>query len=420
MNGKERITAAVEHRSGEVPIEFGGFPTTGIHSSIVAALRDYYGLEKRSVKIYEPYQMLGEIDDDLKDVLGIDSDYIWSPYTFYGFRLENWKEWRTPWGQEVLVPGDFNTTLGESGDVLIYPEGDTSVSPSARMPESGFFFDSIVRQPPIVEEELNVEDNLEEFGPIDQVSLDHYRREVDRLKDSGRYIVANFGGTALGDIACVPAPGLKFPKGIRDVTEWYISTAVRQDYVREIFDRQSEIAIENLKKIYDVVGDVVQAAYICGTDFGTQNGPFCDPSLFGQLWAPFYRRINDWIHEHTGWKCFKHSCGGIEPFIGQMIEVGFDILNPLQFSASGMDPRAIKERYGKSLTFWGGGVDTQKTLPFGTPKDVRKEVQERCAILSENGGFVFNTIHNVQAGTPVENFVAMIDAVRDFNQGRID
>jgi len=121
------------------------------------------------------------------------------------------------------------------------------------------------------------------------------------------------------------------------------------------------------------------------------------------------------VHANTTWKCFKHSCGSVERFLESFIEAGFDILNPVQCSATGMDPAGLKQKYGARMVFWGGGVDTQKTLPFGSPQDVREEVLRRCEIFAPGGGFVFSTIHNLQAGTPVANIVAMLDAVHEFN-----
>jgi len=160
---------------------------------------------------------------------------------------------------------------------------------------------------------------------------------------------------------------------------------------------------------------VVDAVFICGTDFGTQKSTFCSPRTYRELYMPYYKQVNDWIHAHTGWKTFKHSCGAVETFIEGFIDSGFDILNPVQCSAAGMDPRHLKDAYGDRIVFWGGGVDTQKTLPFGTPGEIRGEVLRRCEIFSENGGFIFNTVHNIQANTPVENIAAMISAVREFN-----
>jgi uroporphyrinogen-III decarboxylase len=136
--------------------------------------------------------------------------------------------------------------------------------------------------------------------------------------------------------------------------------------------------------------------------------------VFRELYFPYYKRLNEWIHKNTNWKTLKHSCGSVERFIDSFIECGFDILNPVQCSAAGMDPVHLKQRYGDRLVFWGGGVDTQQVLPFGTPAQVRRQVLERCEVFSGNGGFVFNTIHNIQAQTPVENVVAMMDAVREF------
>ena len=414
MTHKESVEQAINNKEGKLPVDFGGSPTTGIHCRLVGKLRDYYGLEKRPVKVVEPYQMLGSIDDDLKDVIGSDTTPLWIPTTMFGFDNVNWKEWRTPWGQVVLVPGEFNTTVDTNGDLLIYPEGDLSFPPSGRMPVGGDFFDTIIRQEPIDDSTLNPEDNVEEFQPVSESTLAYLKAETERLKDSDRFVFGNFGGTGFGDIALVPGQFMQHPKGIRNVAEWYISTVSRKDYIHKIFSRQVEIALENLAKIYEVVGDVPGVNYICGTDFGTQISTFCSPRTYKNLYHPYYKVINDWVHEHTSWKTFKHSCGAVENFMPLFIESGFDIINPVQCSAKGMDPKILKERYGDQLVFWGGGVDTQHTLPFGTPEQVRAEVLSRCEIFSPGGGFVFNTIHNVLPNTPVENFIAMIDALQEF------
>jgi uroporphyrinogen-III decarboxylase len=284
------------------------------------------------------------------------------------------------------------------------------------MPKNGYYFDAIIRQEPIDEDALDPQDNLEEFTEISEADLQYFSTAAKAAAATGRGVVANFGGTGLGDIALVPGPGMRHPRGIRDVAEWYMATAVRQDLLHAIFSRQTDIAIRNLEKLSAAVGPFVDAAFVCGTDFGTQISTFCSSDTFLELYSPYYRKVNDWIHAHTPWKTIKHSCGAVEPFLSLFIEAGFDIINPVQCSAAGMDPQTIKDRYGDRLTFWGGGVDTQQVLPFGTPGEVRAQVLERCQIFSQGGGYVFNAIHNVQARTPVANIVAMIDAVRVFNQ----
>lgn len=320
-----------------------------------------------------------------------------------------------PDGLEVLVSEEFCVNRHTNGDILIHPQGDLSAPPSGRMPKGGYFFDAIIRQPTIVEEELKPEDNLEEFNLLEERDLEELRAAAVLAQSTGRGVIMSSVGTAFGDIAQVPGVSLKNPKGIRDVAEWYMSTSSRRDLIHQIFSRQCEIGLENLKLIYQTVGNSVNAILVCGTDFGTQTSSFCSVKTFRELYYPYYARLNGWIHENTKWRTFKHSCGSVERFIPSFIEAGFDILNPVQCSAAGMDPEYLKNAYGERITFWGGGVDTQHVLPFGTPEEVGRQVLERCRIFSHHGGFVFNTIHNVQARTPVENIVAMLDAVHTFN-----
>ncbi len=416
MNSKEKVLAALNHENtGQVPIDFGSTAVTGIHVSCVDALRNYYGLEKHPVKVHEPYQMLGWIDHDLQEAMGIDICGVYPRCTMFGFPNENWKTWQTPQGLEILVSEHFNTIEDNNGDILIYPQGDLNAPPSGRMPGDGYFFDTIIRQEPIDDDNLNPDDNLEEFGPVSEEDLNHFAAEVKWVDNSGKAVIACFGGTAFGDIALVPGPFLKHPKGIRDVAEWYMSTAARQDYIHKIFEKQCEYALDNLARIHAVVGDVVQAVFLCGTDFGTQKSTFCSVKTYRSLYMPYYKQVNDWIHKNTNWKCFKHSCGAVETFIDVFAESGFEILNPVQCSAAGMEPQHLKDKYGDKIVFWGGGIDTQHTLPFGTPQEVREETLSRCEIFSKQGGFIFNSIHNIQAKTPIHNIIAMIDAVREFN-----
>lgn len=418
MTSKERIQSALNHQQPDrLAVDFGSTGVSGIHVLAVEKLRQIFGLKKHPVKVIEPYQMLGEVEDDLKQAMGVDTAGIGPVNNMFGFPNNGeWKEFKTFWGQEVLVPEKFNTKLDASGDLLIYPGGDMSVQPCAKMPKASYFFDTIIRQEPIDDANLNVEDNLEEFQPVTDVDLQHFKNEVERESATNRAIVATFGGLALGDIALVPGPGMKNPKGIRDVSEWYMSTMMRTDYVKELFDRQSKIGVQNLEQIFKVVGNKVDVLFICGTDFGTQDSTFCSPETFDDLWMPYYKRINDWIHENTTWKTFKHSCGSVEAFMSRFIEAGFDIINPVQINAVDMDTKHLKDTYGDKLTFWGGGIDTQKVLSFGSPEEVTKQVLDQCSILNKNGGFVFNTVHNVQANVPIENLEAMVKAIDTYNK----
>jgi hypothetical protein len=418
MNSRERVAIALNRQEPDrVPLDLGGSVVTGMQVNSIYLLRQALGLDEPGtpVKVVEPYQMLGEIKPDLMEALGIDVVPLEASSGFFGFKNERWKPWTLFDGTPVLVPAGFNTEPEPNGDILMYPEGDKSASPSGRMPKGGFYFDAIIRQPPIDDDNLNVEDNLEEFGPISDEELEHFRSEAERLyTETDKAILANFGGTGFGDIALVPAPWLKHPKGIRDVEEWYISTVTRRDYIYGIFDRQCEIALANLEKLYQAIGNQVTAVFVTGTDFGMQTGSFISPRAYRDLYQPFHKRVNGWIHEHTPWKTFIHSCGSVMNLIEDFIAAGFDILNPVQCSAANMAPRQLRDKFDARITFWGGGVDTQRTLPFGTADEVRREVRERIEIFAPGGGFVFNPIHNVQGGVPVENLLALYEAVKEY------
>ena len=415
MTSKERIRAAIEHRQPDLlPMDFGASFITGIHCSVVESLRRHYRLEPRPVKVCEPYQMLGLVEEDLMDAMGIDTVPIFPNRTIFGFVNENWKPWKTPWGQDVLVSEHFQVEERADG-TYVFPQGNRSAPASGHMPKTGYFFDSIIRQPDLDEDNLKVEDNLEEFGAMSFSEEAYWREQAELFRGSSRAVVTHLNGTGLGDIALVPAPFLTAPKGVRDIAEWYMTVASNPEFVMALFDKQVEIALGNLARLHAIAGDVIDVVVVCGTDFGTQDSSFCSLATFDEIWKPRYQAINDWIHKNTSWKTFKHSCGAIESFLPNIIEAGFDIINPVQCSAKGMEPKLLKERHGDRITFWGGGVNTQKTLPFGSPDEVRAEVLDRCETFAPGGGFIFNAIHNVQALTPTENVVAMIEAVRSFN-----
>ena len=415
MNSRERVLKALNYESTDrVPVDLGGTLCSGAHVSVIANLRQALGLDKAGepVKVVEPYQMLGEVAADLREALGIDVVNLPGPKNMFGFENTDWKPWRTFDGTNTLVPGKFNTEPQPNGDILMYPQGDKSVPASARMPKGGFYFDSIIRQKPIDEAKLNPADNLEDFALISEKDLKHYEQRVSELyENTDLAIAAGFGGTAFGDIALVPAPWMKDPKGIRDIEEWYISTVSRKAYIKEVFAGQVEIAIKNLERIYQAVGDKVHVVFLDGTDLAAQDTLFCSPDGYRELYLPFSRKINDWIHANTKWKTLKHCCGGCEPLIEGFIEAGFDILNPVQTSAKGMAPELLVDKYGGRIVFWGGGVDTQHTLPFGTADEVHRQVTERVRIFSRKNGYVFNTVHNIQCNTPTDNVLAMFEAL---------
>jgi len=297
LTSRERVAKALNHQEADrVPLDLGGSAVTGMHASSVYLLRQAHRLDSAGtpVKVVEPYQMLGEIQPDLLEALGVDVVGLPAPKGTFGFKNENWKPWTFFDGTPLLVPEAFNTDPEPNGDILMYPEGDRSAPPSARIPNDGFYFDTLIRQPPIDEEKLDPADNLEEFGPVSAEDLAYFAAEAERLySQTDKAILANFGNTSFGDIALVPAPWLKHPKGIRDVAEWYMSTVSRRDYVLKVFEGQCEIALENLPRLYAAVGDRASVIFMSGTDFGQQTGTFISRKAYRQLFQPFQRQLNE-------------------------------------------------------------------------------------------------------------------------------
>lgn len=423
MTGKEKLRAALNHEEAPVLFDLGGMNTTGMHCIVMEKLREYYGLEKRPVAIVEPSQMLGHMDGDLAECLGVETEAVWGSRNCYGFKSEDqYKEWKTPWGQTVLVPEEFRTTVDEKGDTLIYACADLNYPAAGRMPRGGVYFDNEDRAPEYDEDSYDIGDNLEEFQVFTDGEIDWLKRQIDGIKDS-EHVITCFGpgttggGTCLADHSMIAGPMLRAPRGIRKLEDFYMATAAEPETIQEIFEKETDIGIQNLKKIHDAIGDSIDVLHICGTDLGTQKSLFYSKGVIEEVWAPYWKKINDWVHGNTGWKTFKHCCGSIAPIIDVLIDSGFDILNPVQWTADNMDKNMLKEKFGESLVFWGGGVDTQHLLPEGTPDQVYDQARECLRIFSKNGGYVFNTIHNIVPGVPVENVDALARAVRDHNRG---
>ena len=417
MTGRERVLTALSHRSADrIALDFGSTPVTGIHVKMIAELRRHYGLENKPVKVTEPFQMLGEVDDELIRIWNVDTVGAGGRSDMFGHIQEDFVEMRMPWGQTVLLPRSFKMKE-ENGNIYVFPQGDDSCSPTAVMPEGGYFFDAIERVPATeMDAELNIEDNMEEFSLMTDNDMPYWKDVLTKARATGRAVIANIGGTGIGDIALVPGLNLKNPKGIRAVADWYMSTAMRSDFLKEIFDRQSDIALQNLEKVNRIAGDCIDILYVCGTDLGTQESQFCSAETLSELYGNAYRKINNWVHKNTGWKTFKHCCGSIVPLLDTLIDCGFDIINPVQINAVGMDPKFLKQTYGNRICFWGGGIDTQRVLQLGTPQQVKNQVNELCEIFGANGGFVFNTVHNLQANVPVENAIALMEAISDIRK----
>jgi hypothetical protein len=404
MNSRERVLAAIEHRPVDrVPVDLGGSIMSGIMALTMDRVRRYLGITERPVKVYELYQMLGEVEDDLIERFGVDVLPVEPPSIFFDIPRENYKPFTLFDGTGVLVPGQFEVVEDAAGNWVVHDGGDPARPASGVMPKDGYYFDKLpllklepdFQMPPLSELEPGL------LAPIPDDVLDHVAATAIRLRPTDKALLAGmwkyFG-----------------PPGNVTDPNWLCFLLTDAAYVDDMFAIAIEGNIRRLQQLHDRVGSNIDIIGLDGADYGSQRCELFSPGVFERHYLPFYRRQLDWVREHTTWKTWKHTCGSVPRLIPYLVECGLDCLNPVQCSASGMDARALKETYGEKLTFWGGGVDTQKTLPFGTPAEVRAEVNERLRIFADGGGYVFNTIHNIQASVPPENVVAMFDAVLEF------
>ena len=422
MNSRERLIAAINHQQPDrCPIDLGSNGQTGMNVSTLYRLRKALGLDEHRLKVVETCQMLGEIEEDLQRAVHGDVVGLWNTGGFFGFSNAGQKKWQLGDGTPLWMPEQFEVDVDAQGYSRLYPQGDRSAQPSACMPPNGYFFDGIERGDPwdfnIDEDDLTpVEDFKDDFNVATDEDARYWERESKKLFDETTYgIMGVLGGAGLGDVALVGGPYLAGkPRGIRCLDDWLMAHAMYPDYIDAVFGYQTEVMLKNLEIYKQAVGDRIQVVWISGTDFGTQNSTFLSVDTFRSLYKPHYQKINDWVHQNTGWKTFYHTCGCITNLLDDLVDIGVDCLNPVQVNAitlGGLDAKQLKAKYGDKFTFWGGGIDTQDVLPFGTPEEVRAQVKERIETFSPGGGFVFSSIHNVVAKVPPENLIAMYETV---------
>ena len=418
MNGREKLKAAINHKDcGKIAFDLGATKATGINASLLYRLRKLYGRDE-PVKIYDTYQMLGLIDEQDARMFGIDVLGIWSDMTVFGYRNNKWKSWTTPDGVPALI-GEKACITEKDRCLYMHPKGDKNARPSGCMPlEGGLYFDYLTRQDEYDEDDLNaLEDYREqlEVMTVDDETLDFYRKQADfyyENTDCGIVLNAEYGN--LGAQTMLNGGYAKVTPGIRDFAEFLMAHSLFPEYIEDVFEEWTKLCIRNLKLLHQAVGNKAQAVFLCGTDFGTQNSEIMSRTMFNELYVPYFKRINGWVHENTEWKTLYHSCGSLVNILDDMVGCGIDCLNPIQTSSKGMDPEYLKENYGQKLTFWGAGVDGQTTMAQGTPDDVEKEMREKIRILGKGGGFVFSIVHNLQKDYDVANIQRVFDVLKEY------
>lgn len=395
MNSRERVLRAIDHREPDrVPIDFGGTRQSGIAASTYHQLKEHLGIHTPT-RVYDVYQMLAEIERPLLERFGADVIGLNKPVVAFGIENKDFRPWRLFDGTPVEVPGGFNPVTEAGGDLLLR---NADGSPMARMPKGGFYFDRLDKYPGASHADVDT------LRPplLSAAECDHLHARSQAYRQNCELAVI----AAMG-----PPYELFFGLGTGDFQSWMITLATEPHYVGELYDKLTEAWLENLRRFVAAVGDRVDILQF-NDDLGTQDAPFLSVDMFRELIMPFYKRGLDWVHRNTNMKVFMHNDGAIFDFIPTLIEMGVDVLNPLQTTAKGMDPVKLKQLFGEKIAFWGGACDCQATLAFGTPQDVAEQVERHIRILAPGGGYVCAAVHNIQAAVPPENVIALFDTAR--------
>ncbi len=401
MNSRERVRRILNHQEADRPaIDLGSTRMTGTSAWTYRALKRLLGVPSDRVRVLDLYQMLAEVEPEVLDAVG--ADFVLLPLDDLALGLDygEWKPWTFWDGQTFEVPAGFNPRVQPDGAMETHQNKGDPIN--MRMPVGGRFFDRI---PGERQDSFEIPHWPEAAWTFPEPFTDEYlRREEAKAR-------AQYEST---DRALVASPPCKAPQGYADTYQWAMKMATEPEHCLEYMMRLGEAEAVRWAQYMEAVGDYVEVVNISGADYGTQHSEMFRPTLWQQFYVPSWRLVTEAIHRTPHVKTWIHCCGSVPNLIPYFIEAGVDILNPVQWTAAGMDLQTLKIQYGRDLCFWGGAISTQRTFPFGTAEDVAAEAREVLDIMAPGGGFVVNPIHNILAEVPVENIMALYRTAQEW------
>ena len=408
MTSRELVRKALNFEETErVPVDLGAMRASGISATVYHEVKRGMGLDTPT-KIHDHMQILAEIEPEMIKNLHIDilpleaATARWATQdAAEGVRRRLFR------GLEVFFPPGVNITTEADGSWMLRRDNGQAY---ARMPKDGFYFDFL--RSTMSGQRIDPD----AFQPQSTVPDE----ELELLAARARFLHEHTDKAVLGWGKCLSVLGLSWLLGDNitqgSLDEWLCMLMTEKQTAHDMMGRSADAVISCLRLYHEAVGDRCAAWGIGSDDAGTQRGVLLRPELFREMIKPHYKRLCQWVHENTNWKTFLHSCGSIYEYIPEWIEAGVDILNPVQISAANMEPERLKAEFGGRIVFWGGGCDTQKMLPLGTPREIREHVRHNVEVFSSGGGFVFTQVHNIQPNVPAENVTAMLDAAAGFRR----
>jgi len=403
MTSRERVLTACKHREPDrVAIDFSGHPSSGIAAIAYAKLRDYLGLPKRTIRVYDPIQQLAIVDEDVLEKFGVDVLDLG-----HGFALDeaSWADWILPDGTPCKMPAWALPEKADGRWVFRSKSGRVI----AHMPEGALYFEQTYF--PFADEKgpTTIREGMQESmwnavggPPGPRVNQEQLREGAKRLRQkTDRAILGGFGGNLL-----------ETGQFLYRNDNFFMLLAGEPAKAHKFLDELVEIHLANLEKYLAAVGDSIDIIKF-GDDLGMQSGPQVSPRMYREFFKPRHKLMWMRAKELASVVVMLHCCGGVRELLPDLIDAGLDAINPVQISCAGMDAAELKAEFGNEMVFWGGGCDTQTILPSATPDAVRRHVKEQVGILSPGGGFVFQQVHNILAYVPPQNVVAMFEAVRE-------
>jgi uroporphyrinogen decarboxylase len=394
---RERVLKAIRHEEPDrLPIDLGGMASTGIMAIAYARLKEHLGYSSGELRIFDMSQQLAEVEPEILSRFGVDVVSLGN--SLGEAPPEFWKPWKLPNGVDCKIPASLDVRPDEeNGGWLIWENG----MPSQRMSASSLYFSESFH--PLAEMTTPEELKLVPRPVISEEDLRFLEMRAKGLYENTDFaIIANFGGSIL-----------EAANTLRGFTRFMMDLAKGGAFLEDLVGGIVETQLSNLVLYLEAVGKYVQIIQF-GDDLGMQDRPLMSRGMYQKTLMPGHQKLFQHVHQNSSCSVFLHSCGSIYPLIPDLIAAGVDILNPVQTSAKNMDPQQLKSEFGDKLTFWGGGCDTQHVLPFASPDEVAQHVRERVKIFAPGGGFVFNSIHNIQADIKPENIVALFDTARAF------
>lgn len=414
MTSRERVLASIAHQQPDrVPVDLGATPSSGISTIAYYNLKKHLGITTGHTRVYDVVQQLAQPEDDILARFGID---VIDVGRAFNTQDKDWYNVTLPTGQEVQFPAWFKPVKQANGAWDVF---DADGDRIATMPRGATFFDQTYF--PYLDGYPDNYNDLPQIMPkIHWAGLAHspwdHAAEPDfwqQLREKAIYLRETTDKALMVVAGCNLFEWGTF---LRRIDNFLMDLMLQPAEVERLLDALMEIHLQTLENVCNAVGDVVDIIRF-GDDLGTDQGPFMAPHIYRELFKPRHTILCNYVKEHSQMHTFLHSCGSLYKLLPDLIDAGFEIINPVQITSRDMEPERLKREFGQHITFWGGGADTRHTLNQGDPAQVKAHVRELLEIFSPGGGYVFNTVHNILPDVPPENILAMFEAVEEFNAG---